>query len=96
VGTWSDRMDQVLTHRIGGAVVLLAVLYGLFWSIFSGAGPLMDLVEGVVGSLGEFVAGVLPAGMIRSLIVDGVIAGAGGVIVFLPTDRDPVPVHRDP
>jgi ferrous iron transport protein B len=84
VGTWSDRMDQVLTHRIGGAVVLLAVLYGLFWSIFSGAGPLMDLVEGVVGSLGEFVAGVLPAGMIRSLIVDGVIAGAGGVIVFLP------------
>lgn len=84
VRTWSDRMDQILTHRIGGAVVLLAVLYGLFWSIFSGAGPLMDLVEGLVGSLGELVAGGLSEGMIRSLIVDGVIGGVGGVVVFLP------------
>ena len=84
IATWSDRLDQVLTHRVAGAMVLAAVLYGLFWSIFSGAGPIMDGIESVVGAFGEFVASVLPAGVVRSLIVDGVIAGVGGVVVFIP------------
>lgn len=82
--TWSDRLDRVLTHRIGGALALLAVLYVLFYAIYSGAEPLMAAVDGVFGWLGTLVTRVVPEGMVESLLVDGVLAGVGGVIVFLP------------
>ncbi|MBN2445257.1 MAG: ferrous iron transport protein B [Phycisphaerae bacterium] len=84
IETWSDRIDSILTHPVGGMVALILVLYGVFWSLFSGAGPLMDLVDGAFGALGRLVAGWLPEGVLSSLIVDGVIAGVGGVLVFLP------------
>jgi ferrous iron transport protein B len=85
VKTWSDRLDTVLTNRVSGGVILAVVLFTMFSAIFSWAAPLMDLVEwAIAGQLGGWVASVMPAGVWRSLVVDGLIAGVGGVVVFLP------------
>jgi ferrous iron transport protein B len=85
VETWSDRFDRILTNRFTGAIILAAVLFTMFTAIFSWATPVMDLVEWTVGEqLGGFVAGVMPEGVVRSFVVDGLIAGVGGVLVFLP------------
>ncbi len=84
VVTWSDRVDRILTHRLGGALVLLAVLYGLFWALFTGAQPLMAGVETLIGWLAALIERALPEGVLQSLIVDGVISGVGGVLIFLP------------
>ena len=82
--TWSDHVDRVLTHRLLGAVALLVVLFIVFQSIFSLAGPVMDGVEAAFGWLGAVVGPALPAGAWRSAVVDGLIGGVGGVLVFLP------------
>ena len=82
--TWSDRVDRVLTHRLLGAAALLVVLFIVFQSIFSLAGPVMDGVEAAFGWLGAVVGHALPAGAWRSAVVDGLIGGVGGVLVFLP------------
>lgn len=81
---WSDRIDRVLTHRLVGTVTLLLALYGVFYSIFAGAQHLMEAVEGVFGWMGGVAAAILPEGILQSLIVDGLLAGVGGVVVFLP------------
>ncbi len=81
---WSDRLDQLLTHRVGGSALLIAVLYGLFYAIYSGSGPLMDGVEGLFGWLGGLATRALPPGPVQSLAVDGLIGGVGGVLAFLP------------
>ena len=82
--TLSDRIDRVLTHRVWGTLVFIAIMVIIFQSVFAWAGPAMDLVEWVFGALGELAATFIPEGMLRSLVVDGVIAGVGGVLVFLP------------
>lgn len=82
--TWSDRVDAMLTHKLGGALFLLAVLYVVFQSIFYWAGPLMEAIESAFAWLGDLVAQTLPEGIVQSAIVDGVIGGVGGVLVFLP------------
>ncbi len=82
--TWSDRLDRVLTHKIGGGIILLAVLFILFQSIFAWAGPLMDTIDWAFGALSEVVAGLLPEGALQSVVTDGIIGGVGGVLVFLP------------
>jgi len=83
---WSleERIDAVLTHRVAGTVVFVAVMLGVFSSIFWAAAPIMDLFSGVVDSLAAFLDDRLPEGAIRSLLVDGLVAGVGGVVVFLP------------
>lgn len=85
--TRSDRIDVVLTHGIVGAGVLVLVLGAVFLSIFAWAAPLMDFIDrAVFGGLAEAAGGWawLGDGALRSLVVDGVIAGVGGVVVFLP------------
>lgn len=84
VVTWSDRIDRVLTHKVGGAVFLLAVLYVVFQSIFYWSGPLLLGIEWSFTRLGAIVGTWLPEGVLHSLVVDGIIGGVGGVIVFLP------------
>ena len=83
---WSleERIDEVLTHRIAGTVVFVAVMLAVFSSIFWAATPIMDLFSGVVDSLAAVLSERLPEGAIRSLLVDGLVAGVGGVVVFLP------------
>lgn len=85
IRTWSDRLDRVLTHPLGGALVLIVVLTVVFQAIFSGAKPVMDWLSGdVFGGLSAWTAGMLPEGALRSLLCDGLIGGVGGVVVFLP------------
>lgn len=82
--TSSERLDRVLTHRVFGVLILAVVLFCVFQSIFRLATPFMDLIDSGFGLLGDLVSSWLPAGALRSLVVDGVIAGVGGVLVFLP------------
>lgn len=78
------RLDRLLTGRFTGLLGLLLILYGLFYAIYSLADPLMGSIEGVLGWVGTQAANLLPAGILQSLVVDGLIAGVGGVLVFLP------------
>jgi len=82
--TLSDRIDAVVLHRVVGPVIFLAVMAVVFQSIFTWAEPLMNSVEGAMALLGERVGSALPPGDLRGLVVDGVIAGVGSVLVFLP------------
>ncbi|HYD52939.1 MAG TPA: ferrous iron transport protein B, partial [Gemmatimonadaceae bacterium] len=82
--TRSDRVDGVLLHRVWGPLIFLAIMAVMFQGIFSWAAPLQDAIEGALGGLGSFVGERLPEGDLRSLLVDGVIAGVGSVLVFLP------------
>ncbi len=84
ISTVSDRIDKVLTHRVLGYVVFALLMLIVFQSIFSGARPVMEGMERVMGWLSDAVAGMLPDGAIQSLLVDGVIAGVGSVLTFLP------------
>ncbi|MGL4554594.1 MAG: ferrous iron transport protein B, partial [Gemmataceae bacterium] len=82
--TWTDRLDAVLTHRVWGTVVFLAVMFALFQSIFVGADVFMSAIDAGVGVVAEGVAGALPPGPLTSLLTEGVIGGVGSVVVFLP------------
>jgi len=82
--TLSDRIDGVVLHRVVGPFIFLAVMALVFQSIFTWAEPLQNGIEAGIASLGEAMGGLLPAGDFRSLLVDGVIAGVGSVLVFLP------------
>ena len=79
-----ERIDGWLTHRVWGTLVFLAVMVALFTSIFQLAAPLMDLISTGMDAVAAWAEDRLPAGAIRSLIVDGVLAGVGGVVVFVP------------
>ena len=80
----SDRIDRILTHRVFGLAAFLLVSALVFQGIYAWATPAMDLVEGAISALGAAFTEALPAGPVRSMLVDGVIAGVGGVLVFLP------------
>ncbi|MFO0806168.1 MAG: ferrous iron transport protein B [Gemmataceae bacterium] len=82
--TWTDRIDSVLTHRVGGTLVFLLVMFGVFESIFVLATPVMDLIKDGFDAAAKGVEDAMAAGPFRSLITDGVIKGVGGVLVFLP------------
>jgi ferrous iron transport protein B len=82
--TASDRIDRVLTHKLWGTLIFVVVMAIVFQSVFRWAGPAMDLIDGGFAALGEMIEGVVREGALRSLLVDGIIAGVGGVLVFLP------------
>jgi ferrous iron transport protein B len=82
--TLDERIDGWLTHRVWGTVVFIAIMVALFTSIFQLAAPLMDIISAGMDAISEWTEARLPAGPIRSLIVDGVLAGVGGVVVFVP------------
>jgi ferrous iron transport protein B len=81
---WFSRIDALLLHPIGGLLILAAVLFVMFQAVFSWAEAPMDWIDGGMAALGTWVAEHLPAGPLSSLLVNGVIAGAGSVLVFLP------------
>jgi ferrous iron transport protein B len=80
----TEKIDRLVTHRLFGPLILLLVMAVVFQAIFSWATLPMDLIDRGFGSLGELVRAQMPAGLLTDLIVDGVIAGVGGVLVFLP------------
>jgi len=79
-----DRIDRVVLHPLVGPLLLAALLFLMFQAVFTWAEAPMAAIEAATGWLAATVGDLLPRGWIRSLIVDGVIAGAGGVLVFLP------------
>ncbi len=80
----TERIDRVATHRIFGPLLLLLVMVLVFQTIFSWASLPMAIIENVFGVLGVFIRAHFPRGLLTDLMVDGVIAGVGGVLVFLP------------
>ena len=85
--TASDRIDEIVLHRVWGLPIFLGLMYLVFWLTFTVGTPPMDWMDGLFGWLGETVSALWPEGsesLLRSLLVDGVIAGVGGVLIFLP------------
>ncbi|MDF3037245.1 MAG: ferrous iron transporter, partial [Paucimonas sp.] len=82
--TPSDRIDRVVLHPVVGPLLLALVLFLMFQAVFAWAETPMSIIESGTAWVGEAVTQALPDGWLRSLLVDGVIAGAGGVLVFLP------------
>jgi ferrous iron transport protein B len=78
------RLDRVLTHKVLGPVLFVVFMGAVFQSIYAWAQPAMDALSAAFGWLGSATQAALPPGPIRSLLVDGVIAGAGTVAAFLP------------
>lgn len=81
---WTARIDRVLTHKVAGMAVFLLLMFLVFQAIYIGAEPIMNLIEESFQNLGEWIGAALPPGPLRSLVVEGVIAGVGSVVIFLP------------
>ena len=81
---WSRRLDGWLLQPFIGVVVLLVLLFLVFQAVFAWAEWPMGLIEGATAWVSAGVNTLLPAGLLKSLLIDGVIAGVGGVVVFLP------------
>lgn len=80
----TDRLDRVFTHPLLGMLAFVAVMAGLFWSIFSLAQLPMDLIERFFGFAGGWVKDAMPEGILRDLLADGVITGIGSTAMFVP------------
>lgn len=81
---FTERLDRVFTHPVLGLVVFVLVMGGLFYTLFALATIPMDLIEATFAKLGDFAAGLLPAGPVRELVSHGIIGGVAGTVVFLP------------
>jgi len=82
--TFSQRIDNWVLHPVIGIVILFLILFVMFQAVYTWSGPAMDLIEMGIGALQNGAAAILPEGLIRSLVVDGIIAGVGAVLIFLP------------
>ena len=83
--TLTERLDAVLTHRVAGLAIFAAMMLVVFQSIYTWAGPFMDAIESVVARVQDVVAPWFdPWPAVQSLVIDGVVGGVGGVLVFLP------------
>ncbi len=81
---WTRRLDSVFLHPVAGPAIFLLVVVAVFETIFSVADPSKDAVDWLIRISGNWVAAVLPASLLKSLLIDGVWKGVGSVIVFLP------------
>jgi ferrous iron transport protein B len=87
--TLTGKIDSVLLHPVAGLLILSAILFVMFQAVFAWATPIMDLIDVGFGLLGAGVSAIIPDTgtlwpLVQSLLVDGVIAGVGSVLVFLP------------
>ena len=81
---WTNRLDDILTHRVWGLTVFAVVMAFLFEALFTWSEPFIGAIEDATGGLQTLVAAVVPAGVLNDLLIDGVIAGVGNVVVFVP------------
>ena len=81
---WTRRLDAVFLHPLAGPAVFLVVVLAVFQTIFTAARPLMDAIASAISWSGALIESVLPEGLLRSLVVDGIWSGVGSVLVFLP------------
>ena len=82
--TISEKIDRIVTNRILGFPIFLIIMYAMFQIVFTFGAPFQDLIDEFFGILGDFVIGSLGETMLSSFLVDGLIGGVGGVLVFLP------------
>jgi ferrous iron transport protein B len=82
--TFSDKLDRILTHKIWGTLIFIGIMTLMFQSIFTFAHLPMDALQAMVDWLGGAIGKLIPPGDLNSLLVNGVVAGVGAVIVFLP------------
>ena len=82
--TLSDKIDKVLTNRLLGIPILLGLLWVMFQATFTLGTYPMDWIDGLVGLTANLFSTILPDGLVKELVVEGIIAGVGGVLVFLP------------
>jgi ferrous iron transport protein B len=82
--SWSERIDRVLTHPVVGIGVFAAVMFAIFEALFAGAEPLISAIESLTAFMQSQAAAILPPGVLQDLVVEGIIAGVGNVVVFAP------------
>ncbi len=80
----SERVDEILTHNFAGPAIFIGLLYFIFQSIFSWAAVPMDWIDFGVTQFSNFVISMLPPGILRELITEGIIGGVGAILIFLP------------
>lgn len=80
----SKKIDKILTHKIGGYAIFLLVLFLIFQAIFAWSSVPMDLIDTAFSSLNNYLKEVMPAGIFTDLFTDGIVAGLGGVVIFIP------------
>ena len=81
---WRERLDRVLTDRASGTLILVTVFTLMFQAVFAWSGPLMDGVQVLFDLLAAGIAAVVPAGLLRESLVDGLVPGFAGVVIFVP------------
>lgn len=80
----TDRIDAFATHKVFGPILFVLILLVMFQAIFTWATPFMDMIDLVFIETGNWLSATLPPGILTSLLVEGVLAGLGGVVIFLP------------
>ncbi|MEN8152745.1 MAG: ferrous iron transport protein B [Acidobacteriota bacterium] len=80
----TDKIDSILINRILGLPIFLGIMWLIFQFTFTLGEPFMNFIESIFSIFGNTVRGVVPAGLLRSLLIDGIISGVGGVLVFIP------------
>ncbi|MEM7109676.1 MAG: ferrous iron transport protein B [Bacteroidota bacterium] len=81
---WTQKLDAVLTHKVYGYLLFLGILFLIFQSIFAWAEAPMNLIDTTFSDLSVWLSGTLPPGALTNLLTEGIIAGIGGVIIFIP------------
>ncbi|WHU01632.1 ferrous iron transporter B [Sphingomonas sp. NIBR02145] len=81
---WTHRIDAIVLHPVAGPIILLALMFVMFQSVFAWAEAPMGWIEAGMAWIEDAVSGALPAGFVRDFLTQGLIAGVGAVVVFLP------------
>ncbi|MGV3729932.1 MAG: ferrous iron transporter B [Sphingopyxis sp.] len=84
VRRWTQRVDNIVLHPVFGMAILLALMFVMFQAVYAWAGPPADALEGLVGAAQAWVVDTIPPNFLRDLVVEGLLAGVGAVVVFLP------------
>jgi ferrous iron transport protein B len=83
-GNLTEKIDQVVLHPVIGPILLAALMFLVFQAVFSWAAPPMEMIKGGVDGVGQWLGAHMADGMLRSLLVEGILGGVGSVLVFLP------------
>ncbi len=81
---WQARLDRLFTHRVGGYLIFFALLLAIFQVIFDWSQYPMDFIDGLFSDMASGLKDILPAGVFTDLLAEGVVAGIGGVVIFIP------------
>lgn len=84
VVTLTDRLDKILLHNVGGYLIFFTILLFIFQAIFNLSTPPMDWIENSFADLSDWLESLLPQSLLTDLLIDGIVAGIGGIVIFIP------------